>query len=108
MRSEIESGGGGGGGELGSSCHLFNHIPAGEGEQRLMGSRWHGWVQQWVSLDKGQDVIREISGRGEQGSHTYPCTGSWPGRHMERSHVRTGTQGLVKYPTPPAAPKHDW
>jgi len=44
-----------------------------------MGGRWHGGVQQWVSLDEGQDVIGEVSRRGEQGSHTYSCTGSWPG-----------------------------
>lgn len=72
---------------------FFSPIPAGEGEQRLMGGRWHGRVQQWVSLDKGQDIIREVSRRGEQGSYTYSCTGSWPGGHMGRHRLRAGSWG---------------
>lgn len=72
------------------TAFFFGCIPAGEGEQRLMGGRWHGGVQQWVSLNEGQDVVREISGRGEQGSYTYSCTGSWPGGHMGRGSLRAG------------------
>lgn len=44
---------------------FFSPIPAGEGKERLVGGRWHSGVQQWVSLDESQDIIREISRRGE-------------------------------------------
>lgn len=61
-----------------------------------MGGGWHGGVQQWVSLDEGQDIIREISGRGEQGSYTYSCTGSWPGGHRGRGCLRAESWGCVR------------
>ena len=85
-------------------------IPAGEGEQRLMGGRRHGRVQEWVSLDEGQDIIREVLRRGEQCSYTYSCTGSWPGGHKGRGSLRTGSWGLVRLCDHqlPTAPKHDW
>lgn len=77
---------------------FFSSIPAGEGEKRLVGGRWHSRVQQWVSLDEGQDIIREISGRGEQGGYTYSCTGSWPGGHMGRGNLRAKSWGLACFP----------
>ena len=52
---------------------FFSLIPAGEGEQRLMGGRWHGRVQEWVSLDEGQDIIREISGEGNNAATPTPA-----------------------------------
>lgn len=72
-----------------------------------MGGRWHGRVQEWVSLDEGQDIIREISGRGEQCSHTYSCTGSGPGGHIGRGSLRTGSwwlQSLAKPQQPALGP----
>lgn len=88
---------------------FFSPIPAGKGKQRLMGGRWHGRVQEWVSLDEGQDIIREVSRRGEQGSYTYSCTGSWPGGHIGRGSLKAGSWGLVRFCDhhEPTAPKHD-
>lgn len=49
----------------GSGQCFFSPVPAGEGKERLVGGRWHSGVQQWMSLDESQDIIREISRRGE-------------------------------------------
>lgn len=81
---------------------FYSPVPAGEGEQRLAGGRWHGGVQQWVSLDEGQDIVREISGRGEQGSYTHSCTGSWPGGHTGRGPPQGGSRSESgSLPRPP-------
>lgn len=83
---------------------FYSPVPAGEGEQRLAGGRWHSGVQQWVSLDEGQDIVREISGRGEQGSYTHSCTGSWPGGHTGRGPPQGGSwleSGSLPHPPPP-------